>query len=140
MRHLAAAGPGTNILTACPPGSKTPAMQGISRGLRHLAIIALLVRAMLPAGWMPDTQGLVLCSISLSPVIHHDGGPKHDGQQQAHQDCAFAAAAQLAAAPDALRIALPAFHAFAARSDDARAAVIAARFSPGSPRAPPLIV
>lgn len=34
-------------------------------------------------------------------------------------------------------IALPAFHAFAARSDDARAAFIASRFSPGSPRARP---
>ncbi|MBA2588881.1 MAG: hypothetical protein H0U98_09690 [Alphaproteobacteria bacterium] len=116
-------------------------MQGISRGLRHLAIIALLVRAMLPAGWMPDAQGLVLCSVSLSPVIHHDGGQKHNDQSQAtHQDCAFAAAAQLAAAPDAPHIALPAFHAFAARSDDARAAVIASRFSPVSPRAPPLTV
>jgi hypothetical protein len=37
-------------------------MQGIARGLRHLAIIALLVRAMLPAGWMPDSQGgLTIC-------------------------------------------------------------------------------
>lgn len=34
-------------------------MQGISRGLRHLAIIALLVRAMLPAcGRMPDAHAL----------------------------------------------------------------------------------
>jgi hypothetical protein len=117
-------------------------MQGISRGLRHLAIIALLVRAMLPAGWMPDAQGLVVCSVSLSPVIHHDGGQKAPAQehQAAHQDCAFAAAAQLAATPDAPQFALPAFHAFAARSDDARAVAIAARFSPGSPRAPPLTV
>ena len=121
-------------------------MQGISRGLRHLAIIALLVRAMLPAGWMPDAQGLVLCSVSLSPVIHHDGGQKHNDQHQenkqrsAHQDCAFAAAAQLAATPDAPHIVLPAFHTFAARSDDARAAVIASHFSLQSPRAPPLTV
>ena len=115
-------------------------MQGISRTLRHLAIAALLLRAMLPAGWMPDAQGLVMCSVSLSPVIHHDGGQKHDDQQTAHQDCAFAAAAQLAAAPPAPHLALPASRAFAARSDDARAAVIAARFSPGSPRAPPLTV
>lgn len=116
-------------------------MQGISRVLRHLAIIALLVRAMLPAGWMPDAQGLVLCSVSLSPVIHHDGGQKAPDQHQtAHEECAFAAAAQLAAAPEQPHIALPAFHAFAARSDDARAATIAARFSPASPRAPPLTV
>ena len=116
-------------------------MQGISRGLRHLAIIALLVRAMLPAGWMPDAHALVICSTSLSTVIHYDGGSKpsdNDKHQAAHQDCAFAAAGTLAAAPDAPYIALPAFHAFSARSDDARAALIASRFSPGSPRAPPL--
>jgi hypothetical protein len=121
-------------------------MQELSRALRHLAIIALLVRAMLPAGWMPDAQGLVICSLSLSPVIHHDGGQKAPDQHQenqnktAHEECAFAAAAHLAAAPDAPNLALPAFHAFAARTDSARAATIAARFSPGSPRAPPLTV
>ena len=116
-------------------------MQGFSRSLRHLAIIALLVRAMLPAGWMPDAHALVICSTSLSPVIHYDGGQKpsdNDKHQAAHQDCAFAAAAHLVTAPDSPHIALPAFHAFAARSDDARAALIASRFSPGSPRAPPL--
>jgi hypothetical protein len=111
-------------------------MQGISRGLRHLAIIALLVRAMLPAGWMPDSQGLVICS--LSPVIHHDGGQKNDQHQIAHEECAFAAAAQLAAAPDAPALALPAFHAFAAQSDRGYSAAVAAHFTPQSPRAPPL--
>ena len=116
-------------------------MQRISRGLRHLAIIALLVRAMLPAGWMPDAHALVICSTSLSTVIHYDGGSKpsdNDKHQAAHQDCAFAAAGTLATAPEAPHLALPAFHAFVARSDDARAALIASRFSPGSPRAPPL--
>ena len=44
----------------------------------------------------------------------------------------------MAAAPDAPQIALPAAHAFAARIDRAHAAVIAARFSPNAPRAPPL--
>jgi hypothetical protein len=116
-------------------------MQELSRALRHLAIIALLVRAILPAGWMPDAQGLVICSLSLSPVIHHDGGQKAPDQHQTtHEECAFAAAAHLAAAPDTPKLVLPAFHAFATRTDSARAATIAARFSPGSPRAPPLNV
>ncbi len=114
-------------------------MQELFRALRHLAIIALLVRAMLPAGWMPDSGGgLVICSTATLGVIHHDGTPDHDGKSQAHEECAFAAAAHLAAAPDAPFLTLPAFHAFAARTDAARATVIAARFSPGSPRAPPL--
>ena len=42
-----------------------------------------------------------ICSVSLSPVIHHDGGQKAPDQHQAaHEECAFAAAAQLAAAPE----------------------------------------
>jgi hypothetical protein len=120
-------------------GVQNPLMQGISRGLRHLAIIALLVRAMLPAGWMPDAQGLekglVICS--LSPIIHHDGGQR-DQHQTAHQECAFATAAQLAAAPEAANLALPAFHAFAAQSDRSYSTTVAAHFTPQSPRAPPL--
>ena len=44
-------------------GAKTRAMQGIFRAARHLALIALVVRALLPAGWMPDAQaGLTICS------------------------------------------------------------------------------
>jgi len=128
-------------LTGAGAAAQIWPMQGISRGLRHLAIIALLVRAMLPAGWMPDAHALVICSTSLSPIIHYDGGSKpsdNDKHQAAHQDCAFAAAAHLAAAPDAAQLALPAFHAFAALADAGRADTIASRFSPGSPRAPPL--
>jgi hypothetical protein len=112
-------------------------MQELSRALRHLAIIALLVRAMVPAGWMPDVQGLTICS--LSPVIHHDGDQKAPAQAT-HQECAFAAAAPLAAAPDAPYLALPAFHAFAAATDRGLAAAIAAHFTPQSPRAPPALV
>jgi hypothetical protein len=112
-------------------------MQGISRSLRHLAIIALLVRAMLPAGWMPDAQGLTICS--LSPVIHHDGDQKAPAQPH-HEECAFAAAAALAAAPDAPHLTLPAFHAFTATIGQGVASRIAARFTPQSPRAPPALV
>ena len=74
---------------------------------------------MLPAGWMPDAHALVICSTSLSPVIHYDGGGKpsdNNKHQAAHQDCAFAAAAHLAAAPEAPHLALRAFHAFATRA------------------------
>jgi hypothetical protein len=113
-------------------------MQGISRGLRHLAIIALLVRAMVPAGWMPEANGgLVACSAGTLGTIHHDGDTPREA---AHHDCAFAAAPHLAAAPDAVQLALPAFHAFAALTDAGRATTITARFSPASPRAPPLTV
>ena len=110
-------------------------MQELSRALRHLAIIALLVRAMVPAGWMPEANGgLVICSTGTLGTIHHDGDAPREA---AHHDCAFAAAPQMAAAPDAVQLVLPAFHAFAALTDAGRAATIGARFSSASPRAPP---
>ena len=113
-------------------------MQGFFHTARHLAIIALLLRAMLPAGWMPDAQaGLVICSLGTLGTVHHDGDQK--GPTPAlHEECAFAAAAPLAATPDAPLLTLPAFHAFAAAIDRGTAASIAARFTPQSPRAPPL--
>ena len=58
-----------SVLTSSGRRSQTWLMQGISRALRHLAIIALLVRAMLPAGWMPDAQGLV--HLFGVPVARH---------------------------------------------------------------------
>lgn len=114
-------------------------MQGMLQAVRHLALIALILRAMLPAGWMPDAQsGLVICSATLG-AIHHDsadGKTSHDGQAQ-QQECPFAASVHSAPAPAAPALALPALHAFIARIDRGHAAVIAARFSPASPRAPP---
>ena len=114
-------------------------MEGFFRAARHLAIIALLVRAMLPAGWMPDAQaGLTICSVTLG-VIHHDGQNPADGKAQ-HEECAFAAAAHLAAAPSAPHLILPAFHGFIAKTDGHYAAQVSAHFTPQSPRAPPAIV
>jgi hypothetical protein len=106
------------------------------RILRHLAIVALFARALLPAGWMPDAQaGMVICSATLG-VIHLDTAPGHHNQAQ-HEECPFAAASVMAAAPDAPHIALPIVHAFIARIDSAHAQQIAARFTSQSPRAPP---
>jgi hypothetical protein len=112
-------------------------MDSFFRAARHLAIIALLVRAMLPAGWMPDAQaGLTICSVATLGVIHHDGQGPADGKAQ-HEECAFAAAAHLASAPAAPVLTLPAFHAFLAATDRNYATVLAAHFTPQSPRGPP---
>ncbi len=111
-------------------------MQGFFRTVRHLALIAIIVRALLPAGWMPDAQaGLTICSLG---VIHHDGAPDKDSGHAQHDECPFAAAPHLAAVPDVPHLTLPAFHAFAAATDRFYAAAILARFAPQSPRAPPL--
>src|SRR3954469_14862763 len=120
-------------------------MQGILPVLRHLALASLILRALLPAGWMPDAQaGLVICAAGTLGVIHHDGAPGapsgHTNGKMAHEECPFAAAAQLASAPDAPQLALPAFHAFTASIDRAYASAVANRFTPQSPRAPPRLV
>jgi hypothetical protein len=116
-------------------------MQGILPAIRHLALVALILRALLPAGWMPDAQaGLVVCSANTLGVIHHDTAPGHSNGKASHEECAFAAAPHLASAPDGPQLALPAFHAFVATTDHATARTIAARFTPQSPRAPPAFV
>ncbi|HVV27915.1 MAG TPA: DUF2946 family protein [Rhizomicrobium sp.] len=125
-------------------------MQGVLHIARHLAIVALIVRALLPAGWMPDAHaGLAICSLDIQTsdtqagvhlgIIHHDGGTSGDGHsgKTAHEECPFAAAPHLAATPDVPHLTAPVLHAFAAATDRAYAAVIAARFAPQSPRAPP---
>jgi len=126
-----------------------PRFKGLLPVLRHLALAALILRALLPAGWMPDAQaGLVICAAGTLGIIHHDGAPGdssgdlsgHADSKVAHEECPFAAAPQLAAAPDAPGLTLPVFHAFAASIDRVYAAAVAARFTPQSPRAPPRLV
>jgi len=128
-------------LTWADGGAKTRAMQGILHAIRHIALAALILRALLPAGWMPDAQaGLTICSINTLGIIHHDGAPGHSDGKTSHEECAFAAAPHLASAPDGPYVALPAFHAFAAATDRAYAASVLSRFTPQAPRAPPAIV
>ena len=110
-------------------------MQRLFLFARHVAFIALVVRAMMPSGWMPAAQGVTICSVETS--TSHD--QKAPADKSVHHDiCPFAATPHLASVPDVPQLTLPAFHAFAAAIDRDYAATVAARFSPGSPRAPPL--
>jgi hypothetical protein len=117
--------------------------------IRHIALAALILRAFLPAGWMPDAQaGLTICNVQ-SPdsahlgTIHYEIAPENSGHDNPeadkahHQDCAFAQSAHLIAPPHPAAPALPALHAFAAATDQSKAANIAARFRASAPRAPP---
>jgi hypothetical protein len=113
-------------------------MQGFVRGLKQLALIAMIARALLPVGWMPGASAdtpFVICTMD-GPVQHAPDPGKLPADH--HAVCPFAASPHLATAPVLPQIALPALHARAAESDRAYAALVAARFSPGSPRAPPL--
>ncbi|HEY2444587.1 MAG TPA: hypothetical protein VGI20_02485 [Rhizomicrobium sp.] len=74
----------------------------MSAHLRSLAFVlatsAMLLRAMLPAGWMPEANAgtLVICTaqgpLRVSPARHGQHGSPDRGAQA----CPFAAAAQLA--------------------------------------------
>lgn len=113
-------------------------MQGILHGLKHLALIALILRAMLPAGWMPAATGtFTICTVK-SAHQQDPGNQVPDGSGQHDRLCAFSGTPQLGATPDAPALLLPAFHAFAAGADRAMAAKFAAHYAPQSPRAPPL--
>lgn len=113
-------------------------MQGFLYSFKHLVLIALILRAMLPAGWMPDASGnapLVICSVD-APSAEHDGKAP---AQNIHQDaCPFSGLPHLASTPDVPTLIAPGFHAFVAATDRVYAAQIAARHQPQSPRAPPL--
>ncbi len=97
-------------------------MQGILHSLKHLALIALILRAMLPAGWMPAATGtFTICTVQSA----HQQDPANkvpDESGQHDKLCAFSGTPQLAATPDAPALLLPAFHAFAASTDRASAA------------------
>ncbi|HEU0162427.1 MAG TPA: hypothetical protein VFQ69_08505, partial [Rhizomicrobium sp.] len=103
------------------------------------ALIAMILRALLPAGWMPAATvpgeiAFTICSVDSAAKHRHEAPVQKDSHEK---PCAFLGAPQLAAAPDAPALALPAIHAFAADTDRVLAARIAARFQPNSPRAPP---
>jgi len=59
-----------------------------------LALAAMLLRALLPDGWMPvaGPSPFTICTVDAN---HHDGKAPAD-QEHSHAPCAFAAAAPLA--------------------------------------------
>jgi hypothetical protein len=59
-----------------------------------LALAAMLLRALVPNGWMPSDHvgGFTICSVERG---HHSGKPTQ-GEERSHTPCAFAAASTLA--------------------------------------------
>jgi hypothetical protein len=113
----------------------------------HLALVAMLARALLPAGWMPDTsaQGpapLVICTMH-GPVLAAPPGdtskhkPVHDDGRQT-DICPFAASIHVATPASAVAIAPSTTVALIAAPALLEQSVPSvARHSPQSPRAPP---
>jgi hypothetical protein len=120
-------------------------MRGLRYTLVHFALVALIVRALLPTGWMPNPQGpaesaFVVCTMD-GPVQTADGKalPGKD-DPRAHETCPFAAAAGLAPPVDFIRLAAPQLSRLPApRSLSARLDAGAAPFARPSSRAPPAL-
>jgi len=126
----------------------------MARNLRHLAVhlalAAMVLRALLPAGWMPNVSGqpssaLIICSMdgAADMSIGHARLPsKHqpDGRGE-HGGCPFAAAPHLATAGI-----VPAIHQpqLAQNLDpsigQSHAAPALSGYAPQSPRAPPSFI
>jgi len=117
----------------------------LRRALLDVAFFAILLRALLPAGWMPGhaadgTISFVICSVD---GVHRGDGDGHanktgdDGRQ--HDACPFAAAPHVATPVTAAQIAPPS-HAVLDEASFAfsHAAPQSAIYLPQSPRAPPI--
>ncbi len=126
---------------------------GMTRNFRsiavHLALAAMLLRALLPAGWMPNANPahgsfLTICAMdSAAHQVdqHQSGQHTPDDGQHSHDECPFAAAPHVAPAAVLAQLAMPS--TFGRFSNPPGVAVSDARFSlyqPQSPRAPPLMV
>ena len=115
-------------------------MRGIVRVARHLALIALLLRALVPAGWMPgpaDTP-FVICTVD-GAVPHAPAGHAPPDDVRQHDQCPFAAAPHLAKTPELTSLQTPGLRLVSANAPETTAS--ARRFAvhqPQSPRAPPL--
>ena len=76
-------------------------MPEFRRAAIHLALAALILRAFLPAGWMPNPGGLgqtafIICTMDGPVVSPSDKAPIGKDDPRAHETCPFAAGAQLA--------------------------------------------
>jgi hypothetical protein len=91
----------------------------MTRGFRSfaavLALTAIMLRALLPDGWMPsfaDTTGTSVIICTLDGIQHvligPDGEPINAPPDQHDQSCHFIAAASLAPLTSALAFSLPA--------------------------------
>ena len=144
------------------PGFNLAAMQAFRRAAVLVAILAMTLRGLLPAGWMPNPEGmsvsaLVICdmddpglsALSMThmgmgqmDMSHMDmagpsSGHKHadDGHQQ---PCPFAAAPHFATPNATALLSLPSLAVqFAHPLRLVQSSIAAARYAPQAPRAPP---
>ena len=110
----------------------------------HLAIAAMLLRALLPAGWMPDPTGTAAFTIcTMDGTGHHSeqdpaGKPAPEDGRHVHDECPFAAAPHVAAPVVAAHLPAPSTNSHRVDFPDFAVAFgPIADYGPHSPRAPP---
>ncbi|HUO89038.1 MAG TPA: hypothetical protein VMU08_07680 [Rhizomicrobium sp.] len=108
-----------------------------------LALCAMVLRALLPDGWMPAANAaeagtpFVICSVDGA---HHGKAPG-DTQQRTHAPCAFAAAAPLSPpSTGAVVVRALGVVTFVARSVEAALPARTSGYRPNAARAPPASV
>ena len=115
----------------------------LRRALLDIAFLAMLLHALMPAGWMPGpaSDGAISFVICSADGLHHlDGrdGQKNSADHQ-HDACPFAAAPHAVTSPVVAKIALPSHALLGEASFAALHAVRASTaYQPQSPRAPPI--
>lgn len=110
-----------------------------------VALTAMVLRALIPAGWMPQAGGsiLTLCTIEgqIQIAVGPDGQPlkntpAKDGE---HQFCPFAASSTLASTNTTPVLVAPITAYAAARPPAFATNRTATRHTPQAPRAPPTL-
>ena len=117
----------------------------------HVALVAMLLRALLPAGWMPAPPShtadanwvpFVICTGNGLVRLNHAPGSDHSDDQKTHHvaPCPYAAAAHLStpAHGDAVALYEAAFVAFLVERD-VDSPVVRDIFQRQRSRAPPLL-
>ncbi len=126
----------------------------------QLALAAMMLRALLPMGWMPNPDGfaqspLVIClmdmpsgmdmshAMDMSKPMDMDmqGHGQDHGQQQNNEQCPFAAAPHIAASVAIAELAPPSELARFIETPISRTLpALAVDYHPQSPRAPPTLI
>ena len=141
-------------------------MTSFRRAAVCLALAAMMLRALMPAGWMPNPSGaggslFVICDMDQADMsqmdMSHmsaadmanmdmsgsgkDSPGKHSGDAHHNEACPFAAAPHVATPSIVATLLLPSLLAkFSPFLAGEQAAIKAATYNPQSPRGPPLPV
>jgi hypothetical protein len=149
-------------------GTKFRAMTSFRRAAVCLALVAMMLRGLMPAGWMPNPDGagtslFVICDMDQADMskmdmshmgmsgmdmskmdmsaIGHDPAHKPSSDSHQHEACPFAAAPHVATPSTVVALLLPSLSEhFSPQLAGGLLAVQSPAYAPQSPRAPPFLV